>query len=122
HKLNISTRFPVGVNVKVGDLKALKKEFRNGDCYSNNQIPIYYSIVQILNAYEQIATGVLADHLDEGVIKDFLGPRMKRAVASKFRPVIEDSRALNDFGERATTFEAIAILMKRWYDIDFDRT
>jgi len=120
HKLNVSTLFPEGTKVEANSIRELKKEFRQGKSYIDNRVPVYYSIAQILNAYEQISTGVLEDHLDESVIKDFLGPRMKRAVTSKFRAVIVDIREANDFGERPSSFEAIVALMKRWYGIDLD--
>ena len=121
HKINISRKYPVGVNVQAGELVELEAEFKNGALYNGTQIPIYYSIVYILNTYEQIATGVLNDKLDEEVMREHVGKLMQRAIAVKFRAVIQKLRSPGPTGNRPETFNAISELMKRWYNIDLDR-
>src|SRR5262249_10964163 len=76
--------------------------------------PTVYSIVQILNFFEQVAVGIRHDRLDETAIENYLAPTMYRSVA-KFLYLIQHHRSINK-----RIYSVLHWLMGHWYGIDFD--
>lgn len=112
HKLNISKRYPFGKIVSPDDLDLLFEEVREPSAYENGGVPTLYSIMQILNLYELVATQVRNGHLEEKIIKNWQ-QNLILAGTKKFEPVIERFRNPSP-NTRVGAFPEIAWLVERW--------
>ena len=94
HRLNVSTRFPIGKPVTQGDVASLKQERADPSAYKDNKIPVMDSIVYLLNYYEFISVGVRTLDLDEHMIELTLRSILVTYFAH-VSPIIDDRRSEN---------------------------
>lgn len=99
HRINLFSRHPPGKPVKPEHMENLKRERSDPSAYlpKEGKIPAMDSAIYMLNYYEFISVGVLANDLDEDMIKKTLG-----AIFVNFHehvyPIIEDA-SKDDMGK-----------------------
>jgi hypothetical protein len=77
---------------------------------------VYYSIIQILNFFEQVAVGIRHDRLDEIAIETYLAPIMYRSIGKFYHVISYHRRTLN----QKKAYDHLHWLMRHWYGIDLD--
>jgi hypothetical protein len=106
-----------------GQAAALHDQYRgwqkHPDQMAVDQIPVAYSVIQILNQYEFLAVNIRRERLDESIAYETARSLTLNMVA-KFEPFIRRLRKPGEDGNRPTTYCHLVWLSKRWHAVDLD--